>query len=246
MILSEIWAEVGRLLNDPNNQRWSQDVITFRSNQAATIIQGYTNAVKTKETLTPVASVATVTLDSDTMDIVRVVITRPGGEKVQLDGITREDLDFDSPNWQQLSPGAPYTYFYDATLNQINLIPEPDASNAITSGLEVWEVLKPAALSAAGDIPFDSTTTMIPYHMAIVHWVVAQCWLDDGTPEAIAKARVHRSGVLTGRGAGEFEQQLMRIIAKFDSPEDIPSRIKFRPQGGRLGAWLPSKAYPFG
>lgn len=242
MDLSDLQAEIGRLLNDPNNSRWIPDVLTSRINEAQAIIQGYTNAVKTKETLTPVASTATVSLDSDTMDIVRVVITRSNGDKFPLEGKTREDLDFDYPNWQQWTDGEPQTYFYDATNNQINLVPAPDAANAITNGLEVWEVRKPTDLSASVDVPFDSTNTMIPYHMAIVHWVVAQCWLDDGTPEAIAKSRAHRSNSLNS--PGDFETQIKRILEKFDTPEDIPTGIKYQLQGGRVGSFGPSKSYP--
>lgn len=246
MDLAAIEAECGRLLNDPNNQRWSPAVITTRANEAQTIINGYSNAVKTKETLTPVAGTATVSLNSNTMDITRVVVTKQNGDKWPLDGMTRIDLDFSYPNWQQWMNGEPKVFWYDATNNQINLVPAPDATNAITNGLEVWEVRKPTNLAASTDIPFDSTTTMIPYHLAIVHWVVAQCWMDDGTPEALAKSRFHKSGVLSANGAGEFEKHLMRLIARFDTPEIIPTSIKYRPQGGRVGSDNPTKEFPLG
>ncbi len=246
MNLSELEAEESRLLGDVNNDRWSTSVLTIRNNEAATIVQGYTNAVKTKETLTPSANTEAVTLDADTMDIVKATITRTDGSIYELDGITEENLDFDYPNWRNYSAGAPLRYFYDASGQQLHLVPKPDSANAIASGLIVYEVRKPADLVNASDIPFDSNNQMVPYHMAIVYWVVAQCWMDDGTPEALAKSRFYKSGVLEQKGAGQFEFQIMRILSKFDNPEDVPDHIKYRPTGGRAGAYnYPTHDNPF-
>lgn len=246
MLLSELQAEIGRLLNDPNNTRWTTDVLTKRINEAQTIVQGYTNAVKTLETLTPTANTAAVSLNAKTMDIYRVDIQRTNGDIFQLDGISRETLDFDYPNWMNLDPGEPKAWWYDATNQQLNLVPAPNSANAISNGLRVWEIRKPADLSNASDIPFDSNNQMVPYNMSIVHWVVAQCWMDDGTPEALAKARFHKSGVMTDNGAGQFEQQIMRILSRFDRPESVPETIKWQPTGGRVGATnYPTKGNPF-
>lgn len=244
MNLSDLQAEIGRLLNDPSNQRWTTDVLTTRINQAQTIVQGYTNAVKTLETLTPVVDTATVSVNSGTLDIVRVRITRSNGDKEKLEGITVEELDFRYPNWENLGSGKPENYWFDATNAQINLVPKPDSTNAITNGLSVWEVRKPADLSSSTDIPFDSNSPMVPYHLSIVHWVVAQCWMDDATPEALGKSKFHKSGIL--ERPGEFEKQIMRIREDFDMPVDIPARVLWKPQGGRVGSWsTPSKSYPF-
>jgi hypothetical protein len=243
--LGQIWAECGRLLNDPNNDKWSQSVLTFRANQAQTIVQNYTKAVKTKETLTPTANNPEVSVDSDTLDILRVVLTLSNGHKKVLNGINREELDFRFSNWQDWDAGEPEMYWFDATNGKINLVRAPDSANATTSGLAVWEVLKPADVSVSTDTPFDSNTPMIPYHLSIVHWTVAQCWMDDGTPEALAKARFHRSGSLDR--PGEFEKEIMRIRKDFDVPTDVPSHIMWRPQGGRLAKWGKiSKSNPLG
>lgn len=245
MTLEEIWAECGRLLNDPNNQRWSQSVLTTRANEATTIIQGYTNAIKTKETLTPTADDPEVSVDSNTIDIVRVRLTLPNGNKKKIEGITREELDYRYANWENFEAGEPDLWWFDATNGKINLVRKPDSAHAITNALNVWEVRKPTDLSSSSDIPFDSNTPMVPYHMAIVHWVVAQCWMDDGTQEGLSKARFHRSGILDK--PGEFEIQIMRIREDFDSPEDVPSRILWKPEGGRVNSWSQrSKSAPLG
>jgi hypothetical protein len=211
---------------------------------AQVAVQAYTNAVKTKETLTPVAGTVTVSLDSDVMDIVRVDILRTSGDWVKLRGYLRDQLDFEFPNWQQEDDGEPKLYWWDGTNQQINLVPAPDSANAISSGLRVWEVQKPADMDDSADVPFGSNAAMIPYHMAIAHWTVAQCWLDDGTPEAIAKSRTHRSGAILKPGL--FEMEIKKIMAKFDTPEDIPARILWRPQGGRVRGSGMSKTNPLG
>lgn len=242
MQVSDFYSEIGRRLNDPNNERWSQSVLLTRMNRSQTKVLVLTNAVKTKETLTATAAQDTVQLDTDVIDVIRVDIQRTNGDWIKLQGYLRDQLDFELPNWQQLTDGEPLCYWWDGTNQQLNLVPAPDSANAISSGLRVWEIQKPADMSASSDVPFGSNSAMIPYHMAIVHDVVADCWQDDGTPEALAKSRFHRSGTMSR--PGEFEFEIMRINSKFDSPEDIPVRIMWKPEGGRIGAWPSSKSNP--
>jgi hypothetical protein len=244
---SALEAEAGRLLNDPNHDTWSTSVIDARLDLAQTEVNGYANAVKTKETLTPTANTSEVAVSALTIDIVRARYTLPSGEKFPLEGITRDELDFRYPNWENWSPGKPMAYTFDASNRNLILVPAPDAAHAIASALDVWEVRQPASLSSSTSVPFDDVALMVPYHMAIVHWAVAQCWMDRGDPESLAKAKFHKSGVLSGPNAGQYENQLMRIIEKFDRPEDIPIRINWKPQGGRLGGWgTRSKSSPLG
>jgi len=67
--------------------------------------------------------------------------------------------------------------------------------------------------------------------------------MDDGTPEALAKARFHKSGSMLH--PGEYEKQLGRIMAEFDSPDIIQSQVLWKPEGGRAGGWgFPSKSNP--
>lgn len=242
MNLSDLWAEIGRLLSDPNNDRWPTAILTTRINLAQTEIEGYTNAVKTSETLTPVANQATLSVNSNTMDIIRATKTLTTGDVVPFNGISREQLDYLYPTWKQWTAGEPIVWWWDGSNQQINLCPVPDASNAIANGITVWEIRKPADLVASIDTPFDSNNGMIPYHLAICHWVVAYCLMDNGTPESLTKAKFHKSGSL--QSPGEYEKQLMRIMEKFDAPEAIPDRILWKPEGGRTGSWGPSKAFP--
>lgn len=244
MNLGELQAECGRLLSDPNNNRWSAAILTKRLNDAGSDIQSITNAIKTEEALTPTANVGAVSLDDSTINITRVSIQRSNGNIFPLDGLNREELDFRYPNWQNLDAGEPFAYWYDGSTNDLNLVPPPDSNNVIASGLSVWEVRKPSDMSNPTDIPFDSNTAMVPYHMALVHWAVAQCWMDDGTPEALAKSHFHKSGDIDH--PGQYELHLKRIMQNFDSPIDVPTKILWKPQGGRLGMYgMPTKSYPF-
>lgn len=245
MNLLEIKQECGRLLNDPGNQRWSGDVITSRANQIQTEIQALTNAVKTTELLTPTAGSAVVSVDSSVINIVRVRKTMPDGSILPLPGITEDELDYKYPNWSQWDDGDPIFYFFSSSLSRISLVPAPDSVHAITNALSVREIRKPADLSDDADIPFNSNTGMIPFHMTIVHGIVALCWEDDGTPEALAKAIFHRSN--NPDRPGQFENQIKIIKSTFDMPTNISTSIMQRPQGGRLGRWgRPSKASPLG
>lgn len=231
MDVSSLYSEIGKLLGDPNNDRWSQATLLTRMNLAATKILVLTNSVKTLETLTPTASTNEVQLDTDVIDIIRVHIKNSSGEWKPLDGIFREQLDFDDPDWQQRDDGEPVRWAWDGTNQQIILVPAPSSEWAQTNGLRVWEIQKPADMSSSSDVPFSSNAAMIPYHMAIAYWTAAQCFMDDGTPEALAKSRFHRSEMMAR--PGNFEREIMSINAKFDAPEGIPARILWRPEGGR-------------
>lgn len=243
MDLSGMQAECGRLLGDPNNDRWTAAILLARLNIAQVEVQGYTNAVKTAETLTPTASVRTLAVNGNTMDIIRVTKTLSDGSIKPLNGINREELDFRYPDWQQWADGEPLFWFWDPDNMQINLAPKPDANNAITNGLSVWESRQPTAMVNGTDGPFDNSTEMVPYRMSIVHWTVGQCFMDDGTPEALAKSKFHKSGSMLN--PGQYEKWIGRIMAELGNPEIIPDNILWQPQGGRVGTWyIPSKSAP--
>lgn len=247
MNVSQFYAEIGRKLNDPDNQRWSQAVLLERMNRSQTKILALTKSVKTLETLTPVAATATVQLDTDTIDIIRVDIVRSDGDIFELHGYLRDQLAFLYPDWQQIEDGEPLAYWWDGTNQQINLVPAPDSANAITNGLRVWEIQKPSDMSAVSDVPFGSNSAMIPYHDAIVYDVVAECLSDQAeqSPESLAKSKFFRSGLMAN--PGEFEKAIMRINANFDAPTDIPPRLLWKPTGGRLTqGGRDRKAYPLG
>lgn len=244
MDVSDLYAEIGRLLNDPNNDRWSQAILLDRINLAQTAVLAYSNSVKTKETLTPVAGTPDISLDSDVMDIIRVHIMNSSGEWKKLDGILRDQLDFQDPNWRNRDNDEPVAYTWDGTNQVLTLVPAPSSEWAQTNGLQVWEIQKPADLTSPNDVPFASNNAMIPYHMAIVYWVVAQCWMDDSTPEALTKSKFHRSDDFSR--PGKFENEIKKIWSKFDTPKDIPLNILYRPEGGRSATVTRSKSNPLG
>lgn len=243
MTLSYIWNESGRLLNDPNNQRWTTSVLTERANKAQKIIQGYSKAIKTTETLTPTANTQAVSLNANTIDINRVTITRLNGDQFPLEGTTVDDLDIDYPNWRNIDAGEPRTWFYDGVNQTLNLVPKPDSNSAFTNALSVEEIRKTTDMTSSTDVPFDSNAEMEPYEDAIVAWVVSKCWADDGNAEALGKAKFFRSGSMSQ--PGEFEKELMRINSQFNNPK-VPSRIHWEKSGGRLNGWGPSKSDPLG
>lgn len=240
---SEIDEQVGRLLGDPNHTRWTTDVIHAREELAQQEIQALTNAVKTVETLTPTANTAEVTVDSGTLDILRVTLTESDGTINVIDGRTREDLDFYEPTWPNLTADKPKTYYFDASNRNVVLVPPPSSTYAVSNALKVWEVRIPTAMTGDTSVPFDNTLLMKAYHMAIVHWTVAICFMDNGDQESLAKSKFHKTNDMNN--PGEYEKVLKLINAKFDSPADIPARVMWYPQGGRRNmVGRPSKSAP--
>lgn len=245
MQLSDLYTQIGLALSDRNNTRWPKATLLPRINEAMTDILVLTNSVKTREDLTPVSATENVQLDTDTIDIVRVHIKNSDGDWKELPGRFIEQLDFEKPNWQQLEDGEPEVWWWDGTNHILHLVPAPDSVWANADGLRVWEIQKPTDLSATTDVPYSSNAAMIPYHRAIVHYVVGICWMDDGTPEALAKSRFHKSNDFSK--PGEYEREIKKIWDKFDNPEIIPSRILWQPEGGRASKYSArTKENPFG
>lgn len=245
MNLTELQDESSRLLGDPNHDRWSTTTLTTRINLAQIEIQGYTNAVVAGQNPTVTEDDSTLALNANTMNILRVYKTLTDNIRRPLNLVSLIQLDFYYPDWRTWDNGEPIFCYYDATNQNLVVAPAPDATFAgISNPITVFYSAKPADLAASTDVPFDSNNQMIPYHMAIVHWVVAHCFMDDGTPEALAKAKFHRSGNM--QNPGEYEKELGRIMAEFDVPDSVPNRILWKPQGGRLGyVYFPQKSNPF-
>lgn len=242
---SALDEQCGRFLGDPSHSRWTTDVLHTRYELSQQKIQALTGAVKTTETLTPTANTAEVQVNADTLDIVRVTLTESDGTINVIEGRTREDLDFYEPTWPNLDSGKPVTFYFDASNQNLILVPPPSSTYAITNALKVWEVRIPTALTTDSSVPFNANNLMRAYHMAIVHDTVATCFIDNGDPESLGKSKFHRTNDMDN--PGEFEKYLRMINAKFDNPSDIPARVMWYPQGGRrwnLKAF--SKADPLG
>lgn len=244
MNLLQIEDEIGRLLGDPTHDRWPVATLLLRINQAQTEIQSYTNAVKKAVTYNAVASQNYISLTSTILTILSATKTSTDGSTRPLPLITIQELDYLYPDFRQWTSGEPLYAYFDGTYQKLYLVPSPDTTFASTTGaIGTHESQIPADLVNDTDIPFDSFTPMVPYHMSIVHWVVALCFQDDATPEALAKSRFHKSGMILQ--PGEYEKELGRILAEFDIAEQVPARILFKPAGGRVGSWwIPSKSTP--
>jgi len=238
-------TEIGYLLGDPQHSRWSVTKLRERIEYAQQQVQALTNAIKQVNTYTPVADTKEVTVGSDIVDITRATFTDSSGEIRPLTGKSRIDWDFYHPNWENEDSGLPTEFSYDASNRQVILRPKPSSDHANADALKLWEVNIPTVLSGSTSEPFEANQAMQNYAMSIVHWVVAQCFQDDGTPEALSKSRFHRSNNVDD--PGEFEKWIKLINSKFNAVTEIPARVKWYPQGGRVGGiGRPSKTNPLG
>lgn len=244
MMRSDLEAEISRLLNDPNNTRWSLSTIDTRLEHAQKDVQSETGAVKTIETLTPTANVAAITLSTSLLDVLFVTLTDSSSNVFPLTGTYLERLYLQRPLWKNETAGQPDSYYVDFTNNQLNLVPTPSAAWAIANAITVTEVQIPAALSLSTSVPFGGNSLMIPYHLALVYWVVYECLLDNNDAESLQKAQYFRTGNYDH--PGEYEKILKKIIDRFDKPTDERGHIIWKPTGGRLGGWPVSKSTPLG
>lgn len=239
MNLGELKAECGRLLNDTNHQRWSESLLTTRLNLAQDEVVAYTDVYKIYAAASVSAGVDSTILDSATMDVNRVYLDY-GDEQYPLTGMSTVELDYRYPGWYNWSDSRPQVYSYDQVTRTITFHPAPDKDIIVN----MFQLVKPADLSLDTEVPFDSNVALIPYHISLVHWTVAQCWMDDGTPESLSKSMFHKTGNILK--PGQYELQLKRIMDKFDGSENIQNHILWKSQGGRRGSWGTSKSYPLG
>lgn len=246
---TEIVSEVQRLLNDAGASRWTETTIIPRVNAAQIEVQKYAKAQKTTQTYTPTASNPNVAINANVIDIVRATYTLSDGtiktEKTGFKPTSRQLLDFNRPRWQNEDPGEPTEWFLDASNQNIVLVPAPDSASIIADCVTLIEVRQPTALTVGGSaVPFDSSNLMVPFHRALIYWAVAECLLDDKTPDALKMSIFYRSN--DRQRPGQFEKEIKMILGLFDVPEVMPAQIQFQPQGGRISGYttLNQKANP--
>jgi len=174
-----------------------------------------------------------VTILANTYDITRVTIENSDGDIRPLTGKTRADWDFHAPNWENESSGEPKEYAWDPSNSELLLRPKPDSSYVVTNGLKVWEVHPPTGFTSDSTFSFNDNSILQTLDMCLAHGVTALCWMDDGTPEALAKARFHRSN--DSRNPGEYEKYLKMIASRMGTPSGVATQIKWYPQGARMG-----------
>lgn len=249
---ADLEAEISRLLGDPSNQRWTTAIIDTRLDAAEVDVIKWTNALKTGQTYTPTANSPYVTVSSRLVDILAATYTMPDGTvksaKNRFDPISLWDLDFNRPNWRNESADEPVLWTFDATNARIILVPKPSAANISSLNLSLLEVDTPSTPISQGtstSIPFDSNSLMVPYHRALINWVVSECMKDNSDSDSLSKARYFRSNEMLK--PGEYEKEVKQILMKFDVPEAIPAGVKFQPTGGRIsGNGMNQKSNPLG
>lgn len=245
MNVSQLYAEIGRLCNDPNNTRWPVATLLIRLNLAQNDVQIKTSAVKTVEQIALVAGTAKYTsANTNILDILRATLTDTAANITELKEYTLSELYYRRPNWPNEAAGQPDCFFFDYTLDQFTLVAPPNSTFAGANAFTITEVLTPTVLALTTDVPFGANNQMIPYHLALAYWVVAQNLLDNNDTESLQKAQTYRTGNLDH--PGEYEKILIEINQLFDTPTDIKARILWKPQGGRLGGWPVSKSTPLG
>ena len=127
----------------------------------------------------------------------------------------------------------------------MNLVPAPDAANAISSGLRVWEIQKPADLVNSTDVPFGSNTAMIPYHGAIVHDVVDHRQA-PGTRVQPRPAGQQRLGVGVLRVGEDLGHRALLAQDAVAQCLELPAtQQRFRAGGVTFCTLMPMRAIPF-
>lgn len=108
-----------------------------------------------------------------------------GGEIVYYAGesfkrTTVQELNRENSGWRNLDPGAPEAWYERNEGGQhiFGIVPPPSIPGAATWTLSVPYVVKAAAMSADGDIPFtvssNAKVSLIPWHDALVYYAASE------------------------------------------------------------------------
>jgi hypothetical protein len=122
VIQSELWAEEGRLLNDPNNERWTTSGAASAQQPGANRRSGLhqrrqDNRNPDPDRRGPRSDGRLGHLGHHARsDHVAV------GQKKIIEGINREELDYRYPNWENWTSGEPSLYWFDGSNAKINLV----------------------------------------------------------------------------------------------------------------------------
>lgn len=82
---------------------------------------------------------------------------------------TQEFLDNEYPGWETADTSTPLFYLYDVELDEFILYPSADSNHVGTEYLQLFNVIKPVAISSDSESP-DLPETL---HPALVEYVVA-------------------------------------------------------------------------
>lgn len=166
---AQMQQRVSQYLQDPTNARW--DISTI----GPFINDGYRDFCRNSKIL---KKTATLSVDS-TQDPNTAFYIVPS-DMLELEAVwnnkQHQEVTFVNAlpwNWETIS-GVPTRYIYgDFGLGLIRLYPYPTTASTT---LKVYYTYMPSDLTVSGDTP------VIPgiYHLALVYYAVAQCYLQDG------------------------------------------------------------------
>lgn len=173
------------LIDDPSNQAFTTAQVQAKLEEAQERFVLDTRVLRDSATPASVVSgTAEYNLPSDVMDIIRVAV-----DGVELDRISKADLDFySSSRWDQTT-GTPRYYYVDLDPNnkKFRLYPTPDTSGS--SNLTVEYVKMPPTLSADASVPLDGHTLLIPYHNSLAYWAAKELLMIRPSQENLVRVQ---------------------------------------------------------
>lgn len=181
----ELVTQIGLLLNDPSNTRFTAAEKQTKIQAAQEKFVADTRCLKDVSNVSVVADTASYDLPTDVMDIERVALSG-----IELRRISKFELDrLTGANWSA-DDGTPGYYYVDLDPNnkKIYLYPVPQSGDAGTDNLVIEYVKIPPTLSTGTSVPLDAHTLLTPYHMALAYKAAYDLLVADPTQENLLRA----------------------------------------------------------
>lgn len=176
----EIRDEIRRLVKDTDTttsrQRWSDTVLNTRIDQSHDRISAITRCIIDDYDLDLVSGTQEYTLPSYFLQEEQVLYLDGSGNYVAIGKRSENEMNMESAYWRA-TEGSDLELYYIRSAT-IGFYPKPNFSR--TGGVKIWLAKRPTAFSADADIPFDSLSTLYPFHDTICFEVAYKCKMDEG------------------------------------------------------------------
>lgn len=182
-LIDEIRVAVKDASSTSSNRRYSDAFLTTRINAIQEDICKETRCIQKRISTHTVAGQQEYNYPSDMIAPERVAYyiagsTPPAYKK--LEAVSIGGLDFEIPNWENVSAGLPTKYYERGQI--YGLYPKPSSVYTSTYSVQIDYYANASSMSATTDIPFNGDVTLRAYHKLLIIGVVNLCRKDMGLP----------------------------------------------------------------
>jgi hypothetical protein len=218
----DIRNEIRRLLLDTDtaNPKWSDTILNARIDLSHDRIACLTKCIESRITDGIDLGVSEYPLPDFFLELKNVQVLGNGETSFRaIDKVSEEELDNSNPSWRNLN-GSPQKFYQRR--NNIGIYPTPDYTQASSLRIDLFR--RPDVFTTDDDVPFESITSLYPFHMVIAYDVARMCSMDDANQTKL---------VLFTSETNNLTRQILYQLASQSEETRIPNIYEQSRSGAR-------------